>query len=608
MSSQNIEDQLKSVGLSMQPYWNSTYFKNIDKLSKPIYQMKEERDNYVPVSDGTKLCLDIFRPDAPGKFPALLAVSCYSKDLQSLHLSSKIPPQDFRSIMFDHKMEAGSIDFFVKRGYVRVILDSRGVGKSEGEFYGFYSKQEQEDSYDIIEWIAQQPWCDGNVGMTGISYFGVIQRLVAALQPPHLKAIFPADAFDDFYQKAYNGGIPSPYYLNLERGACIVNGKSQSEILYTKEELEKKFREGLEDPDIKNNSWIFTVLKNPKKNPICVDMLLHPTDGPYWWERSPYKQLDKIKVPTYEGSFWSNHYMTEGNINCFSDPALNVPKKMTMFTSHPFIKLPGPPEWDPEILRWFDHWLKGVDTGIMDEPPIKLLVMGINKFRYEKEWPIARTKWTKFYFRTFGDLADEPEKEEELPPDTLVHTPPSVSNKVQSLIYSTPPLNEPVEITGSAILYLYASLDQEDANFIVHLYDVAPNGEKSLLEDGYLKASHRTIDESRSKPWRPYHNHRKPEPVKPGQIYQYVIPIRPISNVFLPRHRIEIEITTMNPIVKARYTEHPTSRGGAGGGLNTMGHLPSFRLTYYKIYRDAKYQSHIFLPIIPETPKELYIS
>ena len=89
-------------------------------------------------------------------------------------------------------MSYDSIDFFVKRGYAQVIPDPRGIGKSEGEFYGIYCKQEQEDCYDIIEWIAQQPWCDGNIGMLGISWFGIIQRLVAALQPPHLKAIFPA--------------------------------------------------------------------------------------------------------------------------------------------------------------------------------------------------------------------------------------------------------------------------------------------------------------------------------------------------------------------------------------------------------------------------------
>jgi hypothetical protein len=340
---------------------------------------------------------------------------------------------------------------------------------------------------------------------------------------------------------------------------------------------------------------------------MYVDMLLHSTDGPYWLERSIYNKLDRIKIPTYEGSFWSNHYMTEGNLNCFANPALNVPKKMTMFTSHEHIKLPGPPEWNPEILRWFDHWLKGIDTGIMDEPPIKLFVMGINRFRYENEWPLARTKWTQLYLRTFGDLADEPEEEEDIPPDTLVHNPPSVSNKVQSLTYSSPPLREPTEITGPSVLHLYASIDQEDANFIVHLYDVSPTGERSLLECGYLKASHRELDKNRSKPWRPYHDHTKSMPVKPGEIYEYVIPILPTSKVLPPKNRIELEITTMNPQVRTRYVERAATATG-GGGLSGLGHLPSFRLTYYKIYRDAKYQSHLLLPVIPRAMEESYVS
>jgi hypothetical protein len=156
------------------------------------------------------------------------------------------------------------------------------------------------------------------------------------------------------------------------------------------------------------------------------------------------------------------------------------------------------------------------------------------------------------------------------------------------------------------MLRLHASIDQEDANFIVHLYDVSPAGERSLLECGYLKASHRALDESRSKPWRPYHDHTKSEPVTPGEIYEYVIPILPTSRVLPPRDRIELEITTMNPQVRTRYVERAATATG-GGGLSGMGHLPSFRLTYYKIYRDAKYPSHLLLPVIPETKEESYI-
>ncbi|MFQ6054067.1 MAG: CocE/NonD family hydrolase, partial [Candidatus Bathyarchaeia archaeon] len=397
--------------------------------------------------------------------------------------------------------------------------------------------------------------------------------------------------------RAYNGGIITPFYWDLENYCVANNPKMESEKLYTKEELEQKLKERLEDPDIRNNPYYLRILSAPRKHTAFTDMLLHPTDGPFWWERSAYTKYDKIEVPVYEGGFWGMYAFTSAVFEAFTDPSLNVAKKAGMFTYWTRISFPFR-EMNEEILRWYDHWLKGVDTGIMDEPPIKLFVMGINKFRYEWEWPLARTRWTKFYLRRFGELSEAPEGDRDIPPDGLLHKPPTVSNEVQALRYSTPPLTEAVEVTGPIALYLHASIDQEDANFIVRLWDVYPNGERFLLESGFLKASHRALDEEKSKPWRPYHTHMNPEPVKPGEIYKYAISIPPISNVFMPNHRIELEITTMDPLPQI----------AAPMRMPLMGHLPSSRLIFYKIYRDAEYPSHLLLPIIPETPQEAYIS
>lgn len=595
MSSREIEEQLKSVGLKMPPYWSAKYLKNADKLSRPLYKIKEERDVYVPVRDGVKLCMDIFRPDADGKFPALFAPSGYPKDIQSL----KIPPQPVQSFVFDHDVEAGDIDFFVSRGYVHIILDARGTGKSEGEWWGPYNILEQQDCYDVVEWIARQTWCNGNVGMIGISWFGVIQRLTAAQQPPHLKAIFPVEAIYDLFRWACGGGIYSTHYWVLENEITAHSPRLESEKLYTKEELQCKFKERLEDPDIKNNFYWYRVLSNLekiRKHTAFADMLLHPSDGPFWWERSGHKKYDRIKIPVYEGSFWGEQQLTGGVFDSYTDPELKVLKRAGIFMHSTRLTLPGPRELNPEILRWYDHWLKGIDTGMMDEPPIKILVMGINRFRYEKEWPLARTKWTKYYLRRFGELAVEPEGDEEIPPDTLVHHPPIASNKIETLTYSTSPMTQPLEVTGPVALHIYASIDQDDAHFIARLCDVSPNGKSLILEKGRLKASHRTLDENKSKPWRPYHSHLKPEPVKPGQIYEYSISIGYISNVFQPNHFIELQMTTMDPLPQIYHHK-----------MMLMSHLPRATLTYHKIHRDAKYQSHLLLPVIPETPEEAYI-
>ncbi|MFH1651244.1 MAG: CocE/NonD family hydrolase [Chloroflexota bacterium] len=169
--------------------------------SVPRYKMKVERNVFAPMRDGVKIALDIYRPDAEGKFPALLGMCPYTKEKQSLN----VPPHHFNPDYAGN--EKGDSEYFVSRGYVHAVADVRGSGSSEGKF-DIMARKEQEDGYDVIEWLAQQPWCDGNVGMVGISYLAIIQYLVAAQQPPHLKAIFPHDGWGDMYRDiSHHGGI-----------------------------------------------------------------------------------------------------------------------------------------------------------------------------------------------------------------------------------------------------------------------------------------------------------------------------------------------------------------------------------------------------------------
>ena len=587
-----MEEELKKVGLSKQPYWSTKYLKNVKELSKPVYKIREERDVHVTVRDGVKLCMDVFRPDVEGeKFPALVAWSTYGKSQQSLRRL----PRPYGSLMFDHSIEAGDIDFWVTRGYVFVIPDPRGIGKSEGEWNGMYSLQEQEDCYDVIEKVAQRPWCDGNIGMIGFSYFGFIQPIVAALQPPHLKAIMPIHVGDSFYLHAYPGGILTDYYFRFLTLNQPNNPVSEAEKSYTAEELKFKINERLEDPFIRSNSNFVKTLETwpPRFNTWFLDLLLHPLDGPFWKVRSEQTIRDKIKIPVcgvieLMDGVGSTPYIS-GVFKMFADPKLNVPKKV--FVAGRRLKCPYRFSSE-EMLRWYDHWFKGIDTGIMDEPPIKIFVMGVNRYRYEKEWPLSRTRWTKLYLQRYKKLDTEPERDEDIPPDILVHEPPTISlaTDTPSCRYATEPLTRPIEVTGPVALNLYAAIDVEDANFIAKLWDVSPNGERPI-SSGTLRASHRTLVEERSKPWLPVHDHTNSVPVKPGQVEEYAIEMTVTSNVFQLGHRIELEIKTMDP--------SPDS--------TSVGPIPSPWVTIYRIYRDAKYQSHLMLPVIPETPPELWI-
>ncbi len=231
-------------------------YKNWRELvSQPKYGIKTERDIFVPVRDGVKLAINVYRPDAKGKFPALLAMGGYGKDLQE----ELIPPQPLnKSAVWDGNIEAGDTTDIVPRGYVHVIADARGTGESEGEYPGMWTSQEGRDGHDLVEWIAKQPWCDGNVGMIGYSYYGGIQLKIAVEQPPHLKAIFVSHVGSDFYRDAvYTGGILSLFFYGVwdgrhgTSGFAPKNAPSLMEKTLPKEEFERRRQELLNDPDIK---------------------------------------------------------------------------------------------------------------------------------------------------------------------------------------------------------------------------------------------------------------------------------------------------------------------------------------------------------------------
>jgi predicted acyl esterase len=585
-----LYEKLQEVGLQMQPYWSSRYLKSVDKLSKPLFKTQEEKDVYVAVSDGTKLCTDIFRPDVEGKkFPALIAWSSYGKSEQSVQRD----PLPAGALLLDHSVEVPDLDFFISRGYVFVIPDPRGVGKSEGEWNGMFSPQEQKDLRDVIEWVASQPWCDGNVGMAGVSYFGHIQPLAASEQPPHLKAIMPWTVFYDFYDWISPGGMLYDFFHCFLINNSPNNPVSESERTYSAEELRSKIQAALQDPFVKSNTYYVKILNNwpPRYNTWFLDILLHPFDAPIWHSRSPRNKADKIKIPTY---LLGSHKVLDG----FTDPNLDVPKKAFVVGVYPFPSAhPCPYRYtQEEMLRWYDYWFKGIDTGLMDEPPIKLYITGVGRYRYENEWPLARTVWTKFYFQQFKKLGAEIPHYYNAGPDAFTHVPSELRTldfDVPSLTFSTDPLSQSLEICGPVGLYLYASIDAEDANFIVELQDISAAG-KTVVAYGGLRASHRALDKERSKPWKPIHDHTRAVPVTPGEINEYAIDLN-ISHVFLPGHRMALQIKAASPAVP-RYT-----------GSTTIGYVPAPWVTTYRIYHDENHPSHLVLPVVRETPKDLWL-
>src|SRR3989304_1913729 len=266
-------------------------------VSQPEYGIEEERDIYVPMRDGVCLAADVFKPNVRGKFPALVSLSPYVKDSQDAYV---LPPQAINKPLWDGGVEAGDTRYVVPRGYVHIIADHRGSVKSEGEFGPKTSIGQ--DGYDLVEWVAKQPWCDGNVGMMGYSAYSGAQFYTAVENPPHLKAIYLSGFAPDSYRgPSYTGGVLCLFPGRIEK-TCGTSGATYREYVpimmqtLQKEEWERRRRELLDNRDIKYCPNAYQILHVPLKNARFFDCLLNPYDGPYWWASSPYRQADKVKV------------------------------------------------------------------------------------------------------------------------------------------------------------------------------------------------------------------------------------------------------------------------------------------------------------------------
>jgi hypothetical protein len=561
-------------------------------VSQPVYEkMKVLKDLSIMTQDGVRLAGEAYLPDAEGEFPALLVYEPFGKKHEEMALW--FPPQTRPSDLWDGNLEAGNTRYLVSRGYAHVIVDVRGTGESEGEFPNMMGGGK--DVYDVVEWVAGQTWCDGNVGMVGISYLAAMQVNGALEQPPHLKAIFPEGGHYDVYRLHYHGGIlwlmPRAAYEGRGGDSAMPIRAPASVMKKTlpKEEFERRIEERLKDPDVKNYPNYHQILNYPDVKPMWLDVLLNPLDGPYWWGQEKRKDFSKIKIPVHYGAQWGRGWVTDETIECYLKA--QGPKRLVLRQPPPMQERPFH-QFHDEIVRWYDHWLKGKDTGVMDDPPIKLFVQGLNEYRYENEWPLARTKWTKFYLRSRHRLLPEPEQFDvgSVPPDGFYQAPLSVTSKVMSVAYTTPPFTEDFEVTGPIALYLKAVIDTDDTNWIIRMFDVDPSGRKVAITTGWLKASHREIDEARSKPWAPYYPHARSVPVKPWEVVEYPIKIHAMSNVFKKDHSMELEI---------RSNEDPFDPL-LGVLPPDAFHLNSMRPTFHKIYRDRDNASYLLLPVIPK--------
>ena len=563
------------------------------ELPQPKYQVKVEKDVVVTLRDGVRIAVDVYHPDVEGeKFPAILCWGEWGKDSQDIvSWMAQTPQKYLDSPFWNGSIEGCDYTYTVPRGYIHVIAEPRGIGNSEGVNLGDASLHDRRDIYDTVEWIAAQPWCTGKVVMMGPSSYSRAQLQAGQEPAPHLVALRPDEAPEPFAAENFTG-IFDPLLYNVHTGAHAYDQqppvsyhqpeqRMQPRFLtqYTKEEQKRLLQELLDDPDIKYNLKFYPEVRYPASSPSLVDDLLYfkhpvPLDNGF----------QNLKVPMYIGTAWNNRLYEWGTFEAFRKA--NVPEKQKKLIVYPPMFPARPYAWyHDEGVRWFDYWVKGEDNGIMDEPQVKIFVMGVNKWKFENEWPLARTQYTKFYLQPQGGLSTEPAAAGS-EPESFTQPAPYLDPTVYCLRYATQPFSKDTEVTGELALHLEAAIDIDDTNWMVDVVDVDPQGGRFVISSGQLKAKFRALDEEKSLPHRPVHLRQEPVPVTPGEVNRYDIALTPTANVFLKGHRMEVILRNQDDMMG------PLAKNG-------VYLLPFMRTVTHTIYFG---QSHLLVPVIPSEP------
>jgi predicted acyl esterase len=514
-------------------------------LSEPRHVSRRENNVAIPMRDGTSLMADVHRPEGQGRVPALIAASPYPRQIQDLGA-----PMGF--------IEAGATDFWVPRGYAHVIANLRGTGGSGGTF-GFFDAQERRDMHDLVEWVAAQPWCDGNVGMIGISYFAMTQLEAAVERPPHLKAIFPMAVTVDLYEGAVHNGLFSSSFITpflsmvgLTAGRSDKLWRSLPLRLFrdvlTAERVHAKFA-------TMNGESALTVLRQLLKLPhdphpwddLWLDIAVkHPTRDEWWEDRNLVPLLKDIEIPVYLGCDWQNVPLhLPSTFTAWK--ALSGSRCVRMGMLGEF-GLTWP--WESlhaEALAWFDHWLKGVDTGILEGPAIRYFLPGADEWHTSGAWP-PQEGHREFALRADGALGDdegEPGSREYLVLGAgLNRAKPSTLDPPTVLAWTSEPLASALDVVGDIELRLVASATAIDTGWLATLQDVAPDGKVEAVTAGWLRASLREVDEPASRPGAPVLPCRNAQAVPIGQEVEYRIPLVPNARRFKAGHRIQLTLTS----------------------------------------------------------------
>jgi uncharacterized protein len=512
-------------------------------------------DVAIKLRDGATIYTDVYRPaGVDGPLPAMLLWSAYGKHFRW--------PEPVRRAFTNNAevsrhapIECQDPAVWCPAGYAIVVPDPRGINSSEGDATA-WSPQEGDDIHDTIEWMAEQGWCTGKIGMAGASYFGIVQWFAGATRPPHLAALMPYDGMSDLYRECgFHGGIPNLGFVSF---------------------------------------WNAQVRASPNRAEDWVEaMKVHPFFDAYWESKTP--AVENINVPTYVIASWSDHAIhTRGSLSAY----------MRLGTKQKWLEVHGRNKWaqmyTPESTRrqlaFFDRFLKGISNEVDEWPEVRLEIregIDVGQERAEREWPLARTEYRPFYLdASAGTLEAKPIGRES------VVSYEAASAQPRALFART--FDRDTELTGYFKLKLWVEAEGADdmdlfaaiqkldrEGTLVNFYYIT-RFRFGHAAHGWLRASHRELDAFRSKPHQPVHPHRLEERLMPGEIVPVEIEIWPSSTLFRSGEQMRLVIMGKDPFPVSNapgvdITIHPETR-------NSGRHI---------IHTGGRYDSHLLVPVIP---------
>jgi predicted acyl esterase len=566
-------------------------------------EMQIEWDVPIPMDDGVVLRADVFRPVADPAAPVLLSYGPYGKNLsfqegypmQWTSMVDAYPDVAAGSSNRYQAWEVADPEKWVPHGYAVVRVDSRGAGRSPG-YIDCFTPRETRDLYDCIAWAGTREWSNGKVGLSGISYYAVNQWQVAALHPPHLAAICPWEGAADWYRDAgHHGGVPSPFLGRwfphqvgtVQHGLGPRGGRHPDTGILVAGDAE------LSDEQLAAN-----------RGDIMTELREHPFADEYWTERTG--DLAQITTPLLSAGNWGGQGLhLRGNIEGYVQAA----------STQKWLEIHGGAHWalyytDYGVTlqrRFFDWFLKG--EGDWDQqPPILLNIRRPGEEsapRAEREWPLARTEWTKLYLDpASGTLAQDPQGDSDA----------TYRAFGTGLTLLAEPFDRETEITGpvAAKLWISSSTEDTDVFLVVHLFK--PNGEEVLfhgatepkqpISQGWLRASHRKLDADRTRPWAPFHPHREQEPLERGEIYELDVEIWPTCIVAPAGYRLGLSVLGRDYDHGLEGTPSHLGYELRGCGLNVHDDPVTRPADVYDgevtVYGGGDHPSHLLIPVIPE--------